>query len=400
MVHKSIILILVFATGIFATLQASIHRITDVKSSGSRYALPDPVAAQAQKVKEARLKIQLALLLDTSGSMEGLIDQARNELWKIVNALSEAHKDSVPAELEIALYEYGNSGLSSETGYIRLVSGFTSDLDQISEKLFALYTNGGDEYCGFVIRTALQQLAWEEDPEALKLIFIAGNEPFTQGPVKYHDQCLAAKEKGIYVNTIHCGGHNEGVSTKWQDGALLAGGQYFHIDQHQQVVYMETPFDTQITSLNTSLNNTYIYYGESGATMKTRQKTQDENAAKHSKGNEVMRISSKSKSVYTNSHWDLVDAYNNRPEIVVEVDMTTLPDSLRNLSRDQLKIKITQYNKQRTDIQKQIAHLTTQREQWIVQQQSASTVSAGDFTLGASILRALKDQSSKKGFLM
>ena len=105
--------------------------------------------------------IMLALLLDTSNSMDGLIDQAKSQLWKIVNELAAARcGDGSKPKIKIALYEYGNDGLPSSEGYIRQVSPLTNDLDLISEKLFALRTNGGSEFCGHVIRTSLNQLDW------------------------------------------------------------------------------------------------------------------------------------------------------------------------------------------------------------------------------------------------
>lgn len=126
----------------------------------------------------------LALLLDTSNSMDGLIDQAKSQLWKIVNELSQARcGDGTPPNIRIALYEYGNSGLPVASGYIRLVSPLTDDLDVVSEKLFALRTNGGNEYCGQVIKTSLDELEWSSSANDLKMIFIAGNEPFDQGHV-------------------------------------------------------------------------------------------------------------------------------------------------------------------------------------------------------------------------
>jgi hypothetical protein len=98
--------------------------------------------------------IQMAILLDTSNSMDGLIDQARTQLWRIVNEFAAAKKGGVTPELDVALYEYGNNGLPAERGYIRQVLPFTTDLDRLSEELFALKTNGGEEYCGQVIAEA------------------------------------------------------------------------------------------------------------------------------------------------------------------------------------------------------------------------------------------------------
>src|SRR5690606_34228924 len=109
-------------------------------------------------------------------------DQARSRLWRIVNELSGARCDGMRPRLEVALYEYGNNRLSRESHYIREVCRFTDDLDLISQNLFSLRTNGGDEYCGAVIDRALRDLDWSHHSSDLRMIFIAGNEPFTQGP--------------------------------------------------------------------------------------------------------------------------------------------------------------------------------------------------------------------------
>ena len=102
--------------------------------------------------------VQIALLLDTSGSMSGLIDQAKAELWSIVNSMGEArYKGQIP-KIEVGLFEYGKSTISSQVGYIRKLSPLSTDLDSISESLFALETNGGSEYCAWVIKDALNAL--------------------------------------------------------------------------------------------------------------------------------------------------------------------------------------------------------------------------------------------------
>jgi len=155
--------------------------------------------------------IKVALLLDTSNSMDGLIDQAKAQLWSIVNELSYAKCDDERPNLQIALYEYGNDNLSSYEGYIRQVLDFTNDLDDISKELFSLATNGGSEFCGQVIQSSLNQLDWGNNADDLKLIFIAGNEPFTQGKVNYKHAAANANEKDVTVNTIFCGNYQQGV---------------------------------------------------------------------------------------------------------------------------------------------------------------------------------------------
>src|SRR5918995_1888448 len=170
-----------------------------------------PLEASEAKDMPRSPSIQIALLLDTSNSMDGLIEQAKSQLWSVVNEVAAAKSgDGTQPNIKIALYEYGNDGLSSDEGYIRQVSALTDDLDVISEKLFSLSTNGGNEFCGQVIKTALNQLAWSASKADLKMIFIAGNEPFTMGSVSYELACGAAKEKGVVVNTIYCGEFYDG----------------------------------------------------------------------------------------------------------------------------------------------------------------------------------------------
>ncbi|MBT8184049.1 MAG: VWA domain-containing protein, partial [Eudoraea sp.] len=184
--------------------------------------------------KKANNVVKIALLLDTSNSMDGLINQAKAQLWDIVNKFTSARcGNHQRPTLQIALYQYGNDDLSSREGYIQQVIGFSSDLDEISEKLFSLTTNGGEEFCGEVIQTSVRQLDWGKNEDHLKMIFIAGNEPFTQGKLNYRDAVQNAREKDIVVNTIFCGNYQQGVNTHWKAGATMTGGEYMAIDHNK-----------------------------------------------------------------------------------------------------------------------------------------------------------------------
>ena len=215
-------------------------------------------------IKKENHTIKVALLLDTSNSMDGLINQAKAQLWEIINELSYASYGIKKPNLEIAIYEYGNDLLESSDNFVRQVLPFNNDLDEISEKLFSLTTNGGKEYCGQVINTSLNELNWGENKNDLKLIFIAGNEPFTQGKLHYKEAISDAIEKDVIVNTIFCGNYNQGISGMWQDGANLGRGDYMTINQNKKVIHIITPYDTDIIILNKQLNETYIYFGDKG----------------------------------------------------------------------------------------------------------------------------------------
>jgi hypothetical protein len=338
--------------------------------------------------------IMLALLLDTSNSMDGLIDQAKSQLWKIVNEVATAKgADGKQPNIKIALYEYGNDGLSSHEGYIRQVSALTEDLDVLSEKLFSLSTNGGNEFCGQVIKTSLNQLAWSASNADLKMIFIAGNEPFTQGSVSYELACGAAKEKGVVVNTIYCGDYKEGINLSWKRGAELTGGTFMSIEQNSKTVYVPTPYDDEIAALNDKLNATYVYYGASGEYRKEQQIVQDNNAASYGLANMAERSFCKSSHAYKNSSWDLVDAAKDNEKVITETKTDDLPKEMRTMSIEQRKVYIKQKSEERTKIQVEIQSLHKKRQDYISKN---TPQSSKDKMLDAFLMKAIKEQGCAK----
>ncbi|WP_258540391.1 hypothetical protein [Parvicella tangerina] len=384
--------------------------------------------------------IKLALLLDTSNSMDGLIEQAKSQLWKIVNEINKAKYNGKPADLEIALYEYGNDGLEVADNYVHQITPFTADLDLISMELFDLKTNGGSEYCGHVISDALNDLEWGSDQQSLKLIFIAGNEPFNQAPVEntpknskktkainpyqsvnapqqnnyqaqysqasfsiagtsdfYITACRNALEKQVFVNTIFCGDADEGVQTFWKKGADLARGEYMNIDQDQETFYIETPFDDKIAALNEKLNNTYIPYGASGGSMKYNQTKQDANASFYGKANSVNRIVSKSSHNYKNSSWDLVDAYGSDDFDLADIEDKFLPKEMQGMSLEEKEVFIQDKAKERAAIKQEIKTINVERVAFIDAKKKEMGDDSG--SLDAAMIQAIHEQAKTKGFL-
>ena len=341
--------------------------------------------------------VQIAVLLDTSGSMEGLIEQAKGQLWKIVNEFLKAKQDGQAPEVQVALYEYGKSSLSRESGWIRQIQPLSTDLDKISEDLFALKTNGGEEYCGWVIKDAVANLAWSSDPRVYRAILIAGNEPFTQGPVNYAESCKAAIAKGIIVNTIHCGTEAEGINTKWQDGALLADGKYMVIDHNRAVVHIEAPQDKEIAKLGVELNDTYIAYGASGQAAARRQAAQDVNAMSlaPAAAAPVERAVTKSSANYNNASWDLVDAAKNKDFKLDAVKAEALPAEMQKLSEPERKEYVEKKAKAREELQTKIQKLNSEREKYIAAQMKQAS---GTNSLDAVVISAVRDQAQKRQF--
>ncbi|AUC83318.1 VWA domain-containing protein [Lacinutrix sp. Bg11-31] len=350
----------------------------------------DPVSTTPKLDKKY---IKVALLLDTSNSMDGLIDQAKAQLWEIVNELSYAKcKDDKP-NLEIALYEYGNDNLNSEEGYIRQVLAFSDDLDEISKQLFSLTTKGGNEYCGYVINTALDQLKWNANPGDLKLIFIAGNEPFTQGEVDYKNASKRAHNKDVTVNTIFCGNYNLGISSYWKEGADLTHGDYMAINHNQETIYIATPYDDAILKQNNKLNKTYIAYGSQGRIKMQLQAEQDDNAEGYSSANAVSRTVSKSSHLYKNSSWDLVDASKDETFKYETLDESELPQELKNKSASEIKTYVSNKTKERKTIQKEIQELNNKRKDYILKANKDNSNG-----LENAMIKAIKSQAKVKNY--
>ncbi len=352
---------------------------------------PAPAAAPV-----AKNRIQIAFLLDTSSSMDGLIDQAKARLWNILNEILKAKKDGEAPTIEVALYQYGNSGLLPEKGYIEQVVGLTSDVDLLSDKLFGLKTGGGDEFCGHVILRATDDLQWDDNDNTIKLIYIAGNEPFTQGEVKPEDALRKARSKDIIVNTILCGNPNGSDGASWRSGAKNGDGEFFYINQDERVTFIPSPYDDAIERCNRKLNGTYIPIGASGATYQANQLRQDANAESYSKANLSSRAKYKASANYNNSSWDAVDAHREDPSGLI-AKKQELPDSLQQLSDAELTVKIKEISAERSSLQKELLELTAKRDAFVAEAQ-ASSAGAEANTLGEKINASVRKRLLEKNY--
>ena len=360
---------------------------------------PWSLAQEAAAPAKLGPKIQLAILLDTSNSMDGLINQARAQLWKIVNDLALAKYDGKRPDLEVAVYEYGNNNLKAETHWVRMVVPLTNDLDKVSEALFALKTNGGNEFCGAVIGAATRELAWSDDKNALKLIYIAGNEPFSQGPVAYADTCKAAVTRGVTVSTIFCGPIQTGISTHWQHGASLADGSFMAIDQNRAVAAVAAPQDKELAELGVKLNNTYCAYGSADKQRESaeRQVAQDSNAAAAAPGALSSRAQFKASAQYRNADWDLVDALKENKVKLEDLKPEQLPENLRKLSKDELAKHVAEKATERKALQEKIQALSKARDSYLAEANKKQAGEAGD-SLDKAIIESTRKQAEKKNF--
>lgn len=367
---------------------------------------PPAVPSQVSASPDAQAKppapvatplIQVAILLDTSNSMDGLISQAKSQVWGIVNTLASLKRGGVAPMLEVALIEYGNDSISSGEQHVRQVLPLTRDLDEVSSRLFALTTNGGNEFCGAAIEKATTGLAWSKVAEDFRVIVIAGNEPFSQGPISYKESIPAVVKAGVIVNTIFCGSLQEGETTGWKDGALLGEGRFSNIATDATAVHIESPFDAEIRLKGAELNSTYISFGGMGAAGAVKQQQQDANAAAAPAAS-VERSLAKSKSVYSNSSWDLVDALKDKSVKLEEIPADQLPAEMKNISPTERIAYVEKQAARRQAVQKELGSLQVKREAFLVSKRAEQAGHAATLTLEQAMNNSLYEQAIRKGF--
>jgi len=264
-----------------------------------------PTAAE-----EARSPVDLVIAQDVSGSMSALIVSAKQRLWDVVNTLGRAQPQP---DLRVAIISYGNPSYGAGSGYVRIDQPLTADLDSVNETLFAFSTNGGDEYVARAVAEAIDGLHWSAAEDAMRVVFVAGNESAEQDPALALRAVLQrATDDNITVNAIYCGAENDSIAAGWRQIAALTQGTFASIDQNANVVAaIETPVDRRLAELSEALNDTYIPYGDAGALNQARQKQQDDNAAEMSVGALASRVITKASALYDSAKWDLIDAFES-----------------------------------------------------------------------------------------
>lgn len=341
----------------------------------------------------ATQKIQAAILLDVSGSMQGLIEQAKAQLWNMMNVMGRARCAQGTPQIEVALYEYGRRTLPQAEGFVRRVSSFTTDLDSLSKQLFGLTIDGSEEYCAHAILQSLNGLAWDTSAASYKVIFIAGNEDFMQGRVTYEEACALAQKKGVIVNTIYCGPRNRGIDERWDLGNKCGGGSYTHINHNLKLEDEPTPYDSMLLTLNAQFNDTYLPYGPRGSRAYAQQAEVDELNFGMSRKVAARRVAVKSQSnLYRNGDWDLVDAVERDSSFLARVDRSHLPDSLKSKSLKELQLLVQDKKAQRAYIQRQISAVQQKRDQFLLEERTPNNATAELTTLETEIEKIIKQQ--------
>lgn len=346
-------------------------------------------------------RIEAVFVLDTTGSMSGLIDAAKEKIWSIANTL--AMTEPAP-QIEMGLVGYRDRGDEYVTKYLAL----TDDLDAVYEFLMDFAANGGGdgpESVNQALYETVNKMSWSTDDKTYKVIFLVGDYPphmDYDNDVKYPESCKLAAEKGIIINTIQCGTH-AGTTPVWTDIAKKAEGQFFCVDQSGSAIVQATPFDANLAELSRRLDNTRIFYGsqEEIADRISRVERAD-------KFYEMAPASAKAARAKFNASESGSDNFLGGRELVMDVssgqidleklESDQLGERLQKMTLEQRKEYVAKMAAERSQIQKQIEEISLKRQNYIKQQIQEQNLNDSD-SLDNQLYECIKDQANKKSII-
>jgi hypothetical protein len=340
----------------------------------------------------------VAFVLDTTGSMSGLIEAAKTKVWAIATMLAQAK----PApRIKMGLVGYRDRG----DAYITKVTALTENLDAVYTELSAFSAGGGGdgpESVNQALHEAVTTLAWSKAPEVYRVVYLVGDWPphmDYQDDVKYPATCQAAAQAGIIINTIQCGGE---VSTTpvWQEIARLAEGRYFRVEQSGGAVLAETPFDKQLADLSRELDATRLYYGRQEVRARQQAKLAAEDRmyaaapAAPVAARAEFNASAAGKANFLGEQELVADVAADKVELG-KVKDDELPEALKKLSPAEREAKVKELAARRAALETRIAEVSKQRQTFLAEQ-AAAQAKEGKGALDQALFDSLRDQAAKK----
>ena len=203
--------------------------------------------------------VDVVFVLDTTGSMSGLIQTAKEKIWSIATTMASAQPTP---EIRIGLVAYRDRG----DAYVTKTVDLSSDLDSVYAELMDFRADGGGdmpESVNAALAEAVDTLSWSQRDQAYQVIFLVGDAPphtDYRDERQYPEIIAAATKRGIVVNAIQCGDVAP-TADAWTQIAALGNGSFFQVEQAGSAVAYSTPYDKELAELSARLDATRIYYG-------------------------------------------------------------------------------------------------------------------------------------------
>jgi Mg-chelatase subunit ChlD len=353
-----------------------------------------PLFATTGPTRQSKPRIEVCFVLDTTGSMGGLLEGAKQKIWSIANEMISAQPTP---ELKLGLIGFRDRG----DEYVVKSFSLTDDIDAIYGHLREFQAAGGGdtpESVNEALAEAIHKMPWSSDKKVLKIIFLVGDAPphmdYPNGP-KYPDLCKEAAKKDLIINTIQCGDMAE-TKPIWQEIAKLSEGSYVGISQSGSVAVISTPMDKELSRLNERIGATLIPYGNTTLQAEVHAKYAAAKSAPVAAMADRLTYNSKTGRAMQGSG-ELLDALNENKLKVDEIDQKQLPGELQKLDREELQKRIAKACDERADLQKQIVELSKKREAYIQSENKRLAAEGKGDAFDQKVTETLHAQAAKKG---
>lgn len=390
------------ASAAISTAQAGALKFPEKPYTLAHVSQPDTGVNSDAEVRQAltQPKIEVVFVLDTTGSMSGLINAAKEKIWSIASTMAQA---KTAPEIKMGLVGYRDRG----DQYVTKLTDLSSDLDSMYAKLMDFRAAGGGdgpESVNQALYEAVHKMSWSQNEEVYKVVFLVGDAPAHmdyQDDVKYPETIHIAGHKGIVINAIQSG-NNRAATKNWQRIASLGQGSYFQVEQSGSAVAIATPYDDELAELSGRMDRTRIYYGTAQEKMKQEAKV----AASGKLYKEASKASQARRAAFNAS----VSGKNNflgDKELVAEiasgelelesVAADELPAVMQVMKPEDRQSYIEEKAAEREKLHSEIQDLAKKRDAYLKQKVEAAGMD--EDSLDAKIFDAIRKQSADKGLV-
>ncbi len=351
-----------------------------------------PARAEEKKddaVKE-RPTVEVVFVLDTTGSMGGLLEGAKQRVWAIAN---EVAKGKPAPRVRMGLVAFRDKG----DDYVTKVFDLSDNLDNIYKDLSSLSAGGGGDGPEHVIQglsDAVDKIAWSKDPKTFKVVYLVGDaaphEDYPEAP-KLTAVLEKAVRKGLVINALQCGA-DSATTLAFTKVARLGEGRFMPVAQDGGVVAMATPFDERLAAASGKLEGTLLAYGAGGKAARA-----DMALAASVRGMAAAPAAAE-RAVYKaregfSSDKDLSRAVAENKVDLAKLKEEELPEDLRGLSLEQKRARLEKVEADRKALREEVAALETRRAAWLKKEMADRPADSFD----AKLVDSLKAQAAKKG---
>ena len=341
--------------------------------------------------------VDVVFVLDTTGSMSGLIQTAKEKIWSIATTMASAQPTP---EIRIGLVAYRDRG----DAYVTQTVDLSDDLDSVYSRLMDFQADGGGdtpESVNQALYDAVHKMSWTKGRQAYQVIFLVGDAPphMDYNEAQFPEIVAAAKEKGIVVNTIQCGNMPSTVAP-WTQMANLGGGSFFQVEQAGSAVAVATPFDEEIATLSAKLYETRLYFGnrEQKKRMLEKASATEKLTADSSVASRARRgVFNASEAGRTNmlGENELVDAVSTGAVRLDELDAEELPEALKPMAPAEQRAYVEELAEKRAKLKREIQVLAQNRSEYIAKEIDKDD--SVESSLDRQLFDAVKEQADAAG---